>query len=49
MRFMGVAGIALSTSLVYVGSFAFVSVATLKVLSGERFSPAAAATADTAP
>jgi putative peptidoglycan lipid II flippase len=48
MKFMGVAGIALSTSLVYVVSFAFVSIATLKVLSHERFSAAAAATADRA-
>jgi len=45
MRFWGVAGIALSTSLVYIGSFAFVAISTRRILAHERFSPVAPATA----
>lgn len=41
MRFLGVAGIALSTSLVYMGSLTFVAVATLRILKDGRFSPVA--------
>jgi putative peptidoglycan lipid II flippase len=50
MRSMGVAGIALSTSLVYLVSFTFVTVCTLRILSQERFAVAApASTGDAAP
>lgn len=37
MRFLGVAGIALSTSLVYMGSLTFVAVSTLRILRDARF------------
>ncbi|HEX7287458.1 MAG TPA: lipid II flippase MurJ [Candidatus Angelobacter sp.] len=40
MRYWGIAGIALSTSLVYVVSWMFVGACTLKILAQERFSPA---------
>jgi putative peptidoglycan lipid II flippase len=38
MRRWGIAGIALSTSLVYVASFLFVAICSVKLLAGERFS-----------
>lgn len=38
MKFLGVAGIALSTSFVYMGSLTFVALATLRILKDERFS-----------
>jgi putative peptidoglycan lipid II flippase len=44
MRYWGVAGIALSTSLVYVVSFTFVAVCTVKILSQERFTAAVSVT-----
>lgn len=48
MKFWGVAGIALSTSLVYIVSFVFVVVATVRILAQERFSAVAPATAGSA-
>ena len=41
MKPLGVAGIALSTSLVYMGSLTFVAVATVRILRNDRFLPAA--------
>jgi putative peptidoglycan lipid II flippase len=40
MRRWGIAGIALSTSLVYAASFLFVAICSVKLLAGERFSTA---------
>ena len=48
MRYWGVAGIALSTSLVYLISFIFVAICTMKILGQERVSAAAPVTAGSA-
>jgi putative peptidoglycan lipid II flippase len=41
MRKWGIAGIALSTSLVFLGSFLFVAICSLRLLAQERFSAVA--------
>jgi putative peptidoglycan lipid II flippase len=48
MRYMGVAGIALSTSLVYLVSCTFVAICTMKILGRERLAAAAPMTAGSA-
>jgi putative peptidoglycan lipid II flippase len=48
MRYWGVAGIALSTSLVYLISFIFVAICTMKILGQERVSAVTPVTAGSA-